>query len=328
VSPLSDDTILEVKDLKMHFPVFKGILRKKMGDVRAVDGVSFGIKRGHTLGLVGESGCGKTTIGHCVLRLYVPTSGEIFFEGQDIVHFRESEMSLLRRRIQLIFQDPYGSLDPRQTAGSIVGEPLRIHRMVGSEREYREKVEELFSMVQLDPAMIDRVPHEFSGGQRQRIGIARALACGPALIVCDEPISALDVSIQAQIINLLQELQEKLGLTYLFIAHDLSVVQHLSNRVAVMHAGRIVEIAEADILCENPVHPYSKALVSAIPTPDPFLEEKRERIVLNGEVPNPTDPPHGCNFHSRCWVASAECHQVVPELHDIGGSHMVACLRI
>jgi peptide/nickel transport system ATP-binding protein len=324
----SSDTILEVKDLRMHFPVFKGIRHKKAATVRAVDGVSFEIKQGRTLGLVGESGCGKTTVGRCILRVYAPTGGKIVFQGQDIVPLSESALKPLRPKIQLIFQDPYGSLDPRQTAGSIIGEPLKIHRMIRNEQEYREKVEELFYMVQLDPAMRGRFPHEFSGGQRQRIGIARALACEPSLIVCDEPISALDVSIQAQIINLLQELQEKLGLAYLFIAHDLSVVHHVSDRLAIMYLGRIVEIADADVFSEHPAHPYTKALISAIPKPDPFIRETNSSIMLRGEVPNPIDPPSGCGFHPRCWLACEEGSGAVPQLRDIGGNHMVACHKV
>lgn len=321
----SIDAILEVKDLRMHFPIFKGIRRKKVAFVRAVDGVSFTIEKGRTLGLVGETGCGKTTIGRCILKLYAPTNGEIIFLGQDIISLSERSFKPLRPKIQLIFQDPYGSLDPRQTAGSIIGEPLKIYRMVRNEQEYRDKVEELFKMVQLDPAMRGRFPHEFSGGQRQRIGIARALACEPELIICDEPISALDVSIQAQIINLLQELQEKLGITYLFIAHDLSVVHHVSHRLAIMYLGRIVEIADADVFSEKPAHPYTKALISAIPKLDPCINETNSSIMLRGEVPNSIAPPSGCSFHPRCWLADGECFSVVPQLRDIGDNHMVAC---
>ena len=324
-----NDTLVDVKNLKMYFPVTRGLLRRKVADVKAVDGLSFNVKRGETMGLVGETGCGKTTTGRCVLRLYRPTAGQILFEGQDISQLPESKIKPLRRHMSLIFQDPFGSLDPRQSAGGIVGEPLKIHHLFNSKREYEEKVEELFRMVGLDPSMTDRVPHEFSGGQRQRIGVARALACEPSLIVCDEPISALDVSIQAQIINLLQELQQGLkGLTYLFIAHDLSVVRHISNRVAVMYLGRIVEISESKSLYANPLHPYTKALLSAVPIADPFIEETRERITLKGEVPSPLNPPSGCHFHPRCPIVTAECSQVVPPLRDVGGGHEVACLRV
>jgi oligopeptide/dipeptide ABC transporter ATP-binding protein len=325
---VANDILVEVKDLKMYFPVTRGVLRRKVADVKAVDGISFRIKRGETLGLVGESGCGKTTTGRCVLRLYHPTEGQILFEGQDISHLPERRLRPLRRKMSLIFQDPYGSLDPRQSAGSIVGEPLKVHHIVHNNHDYEERVAELFRMVGLDPSMVDRVPHEFSGGQRQRIGVARALACEPSLIVCDEPISALDVSIQAQIINLLEELRGKLeGLTYLFIAHDLSVVRHISNRVAVMYLGRIVEITDSKLLYDNPLHPYTRALLSAVPVADPFVEEKRERIILKGEVPSPLNPPAGCHFHPRCSLATPECSQTVPPLRDVGGGHEVACLR-
>jgi peptide/nickel transport system ATP-binding protein len=322
------NNILEVNNLKMYFPVLKGFLKRKVADVKAVDGVSFVVKKGETLGLVGETGCGKTTVGRCILRLYLPTAGRIIFEGQDIAHLSERRMRLLRLNMQLVFQDPYGSLDPRQTAGSIVGEPLDVHHMAKSRKEYRERVKELFRLVELDPSMMDRVPHEFSGGQRQRIGIARALACNPSFIVCDEPISALDVSIQAQIINLLQELQAKLALTYLFIAHDLSVVRHISDRVGVMYLGRIVEITDWKALYENPLHPYTRALLSAVPIPDPIVEKSRQRNILAGDVPSPLTPPPGCNFHPRCPIAIADCSQEVPPLHDRGRGHEVACIRV
>ncbi len=320
--------IVEVKGLKMYFPVTRGLLRRKVADVKAVDDVSFFVRRGETLGLVGESGSGKTTTGRCILRLYEPTEGHIYFEGQDIARLPESKIRPLRRKMSLVFQDPYGSLDPRQSAGSIVGEPLKIHNLVKNQQEYKDRIEELFRIVGLDPSMVDRVPHEFSGGQRQRIGVARALAAEASLIVCDEPVSALDVSIQAQIINLLEELQEGLkGLTYLFIAHDLSVVRHISDRIAVMYLGRIVEITDRNTLYENPRHPYTRALISAVPVADPFLEEQRERIILKGEVPSPLNPPLGCHFHPRCPMAVGKCKETVPTLRLIDKGHEVACIR-
>jgi peptide/nickel transport system ATP-binding protein len=324
-----NDVILEVKDLKMHFPVTRGLLRRKVADVKAVDGITFSLQRGETLGLVGESGCGKTTTGRCILRLYQPTDGQILFEGEDIAALPEKEMRRIRCNMALIFQDPYSSLDPRQSAGSIVGEPLKIYQMEGSRSEYKDKVERLFHLVGLDPSMMDRFPHEFSGGQRQRIGVARALACEPSLIICDEPISALDVSIQAQIINLLEELQAGLqGLTYLFIAHDLSVVRHISDRVAVMYLGRIVEMTQSRTLYENPRHPYTIALLSAVPIADPFVDKTRERIILKGEVPSPLNPPPGCSFHPRCSLAIPECREVVPPLREVDPGHYVACIRV
>jgi oligopeptide/dipeptide ABC transporter ATP-binding protein len=323
----SNDVLLEVRNLGMSFPVTTGVLRRHAtAFVKAVDGVSFAIRRGETLGLVGESGCGKTTIGRCVLRVYSPTAGEILFQGRDISRLAESEIRPLRREMQLIFQDPFSSLDPRQTAGSIVGEPLKVHGL-GSRPERRDKAEDLFRMVGLDPSMMSRYPHEFSGGQRQRIGIARALATNPSFIVCDEPVSALDVSIQAQITNLLEELKSRLGLTYLFISHDLSVVRHLSDEVAVMYLGRIVEITAWRELYENPRHPYTQALLSAVPIPDPFVEEQRKRIFLEGDVPSPVNPPPGCAFHPRCSRATGECREAVPLLVDVGQGHRVACIR-
>ncbi len=312
----------------MYFPVLKGFFRRKVADVKAVDGVSFGLKKGETLGLVGETGCGKTTVGRCILRLYQPTAGRILFEGRDIAHTPETKIRPLRLFMQLVFQDPYSSLDPRQSAGHIVGEPLEIHHRVRNRSEYRDRVEELFRLVELDPSMIDRVPHEFSGGQRQRIGIARALACNPSFIVCDEPISALDVSIQAQIINLLQELQAKLQLTFLFIAHDLAVVRHISDRIGVMYLGRIVEITDWKSLYENPLHPYTKALLSAVPIPDPSVERKRHRIILMGDVPSPLAPPSGCSFNPRCPVAIPDCSKVLPPLRELSEGHEVACIRV
>ncbi len=323
----SNANVVEIENLKMYFPITRGILRRKVGEIKAVDDVSFVIKKNETLGLVGESGCGKTTTGRCILRLYKPTAGKILFNGTDISAMKENALRQIRSSIGAIFQDPYGSLNPRQTAKTIVGMPLIVHGLK-NKKQLNERVEELFKLVGLDPSMMTRVPHEFSGGQRQRLGIARALACQPSLIICDEPVSALDVSIQAQIINLLEELQEKLGLTYLFIAHDLSVVQHISNRVAVMYLGRIIEIANSKELYENPLHPYTKALLSAVPVPNPLIERKRMRTVLKGEVPSPAAPPPGCHFHPRCNIATADCQKEKPQLKDVGNGHMVACYRI
>jgi oligopeptide/dipeptide ABC transporter ATP-binding protein len=323
----NNENVVEVKNLKMYFPITKGLLRRKVGDIKAVDDVSLYIKKHETLGLVGESGCGKTTTGRCILRAYRPTSGNIIFQGLDISTLKENDIRPLRRDMSAIFQDPYSSLNPRQSAATIAGAPLKIHHLV-EKRDFNNKMAELFKMVGLNPSMMDRVPHEFSGGQRQRLGIARAIACQPSLVVCDEPISALDISIQAQIINLLEELQETMGLTYLFIAHDLSVVQHISDRVAVMYLGRIVEIASSLELYENPLHPYTKALLSAVPIPNPVLEKKRHRIVLKGEVPSPAHPPTGCHFHPRCELAVADCREQRPPLRNIGGSHDVACFKV
>ena len=323
------ETLVEVNDLKMYFPVTSGILfQKKIADVKAVDGVSFFIRKGETLGLVGESGCGKTTTGRCILQLNEPTAGEIYFKGQDLNTLGKREMREMRRNIQIIFQDPYGSLNPRMTCGDIIGEPLIVHKLTSSKAEYRERVAELLNVVGLNPYMADRYPHEFSGGQRQRIGIARALAVNPEFIVCDEPVSALDVSIQAQVINLLEELQEQFGLTYLFIAHDLSVVKHISDRVAVMYLGHIVEIAERSELYDNPQHPYTKALLSAIPIPDPVVEATRDRIVLEGDVPSPLNPPEGCVFKTRCPSPTTECLESTDQMHlvEVSPNHWVdAC---
>lgn len=320
--------LAEVKHLKMYFPISSGAIRQhQVAEVKAVDDVSFGIGKGHTLGLVGESGCGKTTIGRCLLRVYRPTDGQIVFDGEDISTLSETQLRPLRRKMQLIFQDPFSSLDPRQTAGSIIGEPLKIHHSIRG-REYHGRLAELFSMVGLDPSMAGRYPHEFSGGQRQRIGIARALATDPIFLVCDEPVSALDVSIQAQITSLLEELKGRLGLTYLFISHDLSVVRHISDEVAVMYLGRIIEMTGWQELYENPVHPYTRALLSAVPIPDPFLEERRERIFLEGDVPSPINPPTGCSFHTRCHMAINDCKSITPKLEEIGKGHLVACIRV
>ena len=324
-----DDVLVSVRDMQMYFPVRSGIVfQRKIADIKAVDGVSFQIRRGETLGLVGESGCGKTTTGRCILQLYKPTAGQVLFEGNDLTTLKGGQLRRFRRRMQMIFQDPYSSLDPRQSAGSIIGEPLIVHKMTNSRGEYREQVSELLSVVGLNPSMANRFPHEFSGGQRQRIGVARALAVRPSLIVCDEPVSALDVSIQAQVINLLEDLQEQFNLTYLFIAHDLSVVRHISDRIAVMYLGKIMELADRTELYENPLHPYTKALLSAVPIPDPVIESQRERIILTGDVPSPLRPPPGCVFHTRCPIAIDECSQVVPELRNVGNEHWVSCIRV
>jgi len=327
--PGGKDMILEVDGLKMYFPITRGLLKRKVGEIKAVDGVSFKMKRGETLGLVGESGCGKTTIGRCISRLYKPTAGSILFDRKEISSMSDKEFWPLRRSIAVIFQDPYGSLDPRQSAGSIVGEPLKVHKMVDNKAEYQEQVERLFNKVGLDPDLMGHYPHELSGGQRQRIGIARALAGDPSLIICDEPVSALDVSIQAQIINLLMDLREgSSGLSYIFIAHDLSVVKHFSDRIAVMYLGRIVEITTPEELYSNPIHPYTRALLSAVCVPDPDIEATRERIVLEGEVPSPANPPKGCTFHARCPEATPECSTEIPTLKEISDDHEVACLRV
>ena len=316
--------LLEVRGLKMWFPIFRGILQRHVADVKAVDGLNFDVYKGETLGLVGESGCGKSTTGRAILQLYRPTAGAVQFDGKDLVKMKGEELRHMRRQMQMIFQDPYASLNPRMTVGSIVSEQLEVHN-IGTKTERLERVRELLKIVGLNPYFINRYPHEFSGGQRQRIGVARALAVNPSFIVCDEPISALDVSIQAQVINLLEDLQEQFGLTYLFIAHDLSVVRHISDRIAVMYLGKVVELADRDELYRNPMHPYSQALLSAVPIPDPVVEEKRRRIILEGDVPSPVNPPKGCHFCTRCPKVMDICKENEPEFRDYGKGHFVAC---
>ncbi len=324
---MQDQVLLEVKNLKMYFPITQGIIiQRHVGDVKAVDGLDFFIRRGETLGLVGESGCGKSTTGRAILQLYRPTAGQVLYESSDLCKMKGEPLRKMRRKMQMIFQDPYASLNPRMTVGNIIGEPMEIHNLAKG-KEKQEKVQHLLEIVGLNPYMANRYPHEFSGGQRQRVGVARALAVEPEFIVCDEPISALDVSIQAQIINLLEELQSQFHLTYLFIAHDLSVVRHISDRVAVMYLGKVVELATRDELYFKPMHPYTKALLSAVPIPDPFVEGKRERIILTGDVPSPVNPPSGCHFHTRCPIAIDICKQVDPEFKDHGDLHWAACHR-
>ena len=317
--------LLEVQDLVKHFPVGGGLLKGAAGVVRAVEGVTFSIQRGETLGLVGESGCGKTTTGRCVLQLEQPTSGRIVFEGAELTGLSQDKLRTVRRHMQVIFQDPYSSLNPRMTVGDILAEPLKVHGIVSDPAKRQARVRELLEQVGLHAQHARRYPHQLSGGQRQRVGVARALAMQPSLIVCDEPVSALDVSIQAQIINLLEELQARFGLTYLFIAHDLSVVRHISDRVAVMYLGRIVELADRQSLYDEALHPYTRALLSAVPIPDPKLEARRERTVLRGEVPSPLNPPSGCVFHPRCPIAVDRCSAEIPALREIKPGHWAAC---
>ena len=325
----NEDFLLEVNNLKMYFPVTSGLIfQRAVAHIKAVDGISFFVRQGETLGLVGESGCGKTTTGRCILQLYKPTEGSIIFDGQELTGLSTRQMRAMRRQMQVIFQDPFSSLNPRMTAGNIIGEPLVVHGLVNSKVEYRERVADLLQNVGLNPYMADRFPHEFSGGQRQRIGVARALSVDPKLIVCDEPVSALDVSIQAQVINLLEDLQERFNLTYLFIAHDLSVVRHISDRVAVMYLGKLVEIADRNDIYRDPYHPYTKALLSAVPIPDPVIDAQRERIILTGEVPSPLNPPSGCVFHPRCPIAIDDCSQVAPSLREVTPGHWASCIRV
>ncbi|MGC8880063.1 MAG: ABC transporter ATP-binding protein [Anaerolineae bacterium] len=322
----NNNVLLDVQSLKMYFPITRGIVvQRHVGDIKAVDDISFHVKKGETLGLVGESGCGKSTAGRAILQLYRPTAGHVYFKGEDLTQLKGEALRRKRREMQMIFQDPYASLNPRMTVGSIISEPLEVHNIYSSRKERQERVQELLRVVGLNPYFINRYPHEFSGGQRQRIGIARALAVNPEFIVCDEPISALDVSIQAQIINLLMDLQAQFGLTYLFIAHDLSVVRHISDRIAVMYLGKLMELASRDELYNNPLHPYTQALLSAVPIPDPFVEERRQRIILQGDVPSPANPPKGCNFNTRCPRVMDICHTVDPPFKDVGDGHWVAC---
>ncbi len=321
--------IVEVDDLKVYFPIRAGIFKTIKGTVKAVDDVTFEVRRGETLGLVGESGCGKSTIGRAMIRLREPTGGTVRFDGVDLATLKSGSLRKMRRRMQIIFQDPYGSLDPRMTVGSIISEPIETHRLAEGDAK-KERVAELLKLVGLDPNYVKRYPHEFSGGQRQRIGVARALAVEPEFIVCDEPISALDVSIQAQVLNLLTDLRDRLGLTYLFVAHDLSVVKHISDRVAVMYLGKIVEVGPPDLVYSVPGHPYTRALLSAVPVPDPIAERKRRRVILQGDVPSPVNPPPGCRFHTRCWLYERlgkpeNCRTIEPPLKAMSSDHRAAC---
>lgn len=320
----NNEVLLHVDNLVMHFPIFRGVFQRQVGAVRAVDGVSFDVRRGETLGLVGESGCGKSTTGRTILQLYKPTAGKVEYEGVNLVALKRENMRQMRRKMQMIFQDPYASLNPRMTVGQLVGEPLMVHNVATGE-EINKRVEQLLELVKLNPAFATRYPHEFSGGQRQRIGVARALALNPNFIICDEPISALDVSIQAQVVNLLEELQAQFGLTYLFIAHDLSMVRHISDRVAVMYLGVIVELTDREELYTNPLHPYTQALLSAVPIPDPIADAKRKRVILEGDVPSPANPPSGCRFRTRCPIAEAQCAESRPEFREARPGHFVAC---
>ncbi len=317
-------TLVDVKGLKVHFPIKGGLLSRTVAQVKAVDGVDLFIRRGETLGLVGESGCGKSTTGRAVLQLIKPTAGSVKFDGVELTKLSSGQVRKKREQMQMVFQDPYGSLDPRFTVGQVIAEPLENFKR-GNQKEITDQVANLLEVVGLNPYYVNRFPHEFSGGQRQRIGIARALALHPSFVVADEPVSALDVSIQAQVLNLMQELQGKFGLTYLFVAHNLSVVKHISDRVAVMYLGRVVELASSEALYELPLHPYTQALLSAIPVPDPAIEARRKRIILEGDVPSPVNPPSGCNFHPRCWKAQAICREVIPVLEAKQPDHYAAC---
>ncbi len=327
--PTAQPPLVQVRGLKKHFPIRRGLIfQRKVGAVQAVDGIDFDIHRGETLGLVGESGCGKSTVGRTILGLYPPTAGAALIDGLNVGAATPQELMGLRRKAQMIFQDPFASLNPRWTVDAIVGEPLRVHRLIPNRRQRSERVKELLELVGLSGRHVNRFPHEFSGGQRQRIGIARALASSPLFIVCDEPIAALDVSIQAQVVNLLERLQDQLGLTYLFIAHDLSMVRHICDRVAVMYLGRMVELADSDGLYENPLHPYTQALLSAVPIPDPRAARQRQRTVLTGDVPSPIHPPSGCRFHTRCPIARPYCARAVPEWREVASGHWVACHEV
>lgn len=325
-SNLSD--IMTVKDLKMHFPVTKGLLKREIGSVKAVDGVSFTIQRGQTLGIVGESGSGKSTIGNCLIHRITPTSGDIFFEGTDMNHINNKTKRLMRRTVQMITQDPFASLDPRFTIEEVIAEGVQIHHLISGRQNIHNRVCEMLEMVGLNPNVANRYPHEFSGGQRQRISIARALALQPSFIVCDEIVSALDVSIQAQIVNLMMKLQEELGLTYVFIGHDLSVVRYISHKVAVLYLGKIMELCDSEELYDHPLHPYTQALISAAPIPDPDVDKARPRIILKGEIPSPINPPKGCNFCTRCPYADERCRNEEPQYKDMGNDHFVACHRV
>ena len=323
------EVLVDVRNLKMYFPITEGVMISRVvAQVKAVDGLSFHINKGETLGLVGESGCGKTTIGRCILQLENVTEGEIFYEGQDLTKLTQKEMSPVREKIQVIFQDPFSSLNPRMKIGDIIGEPIKVHGIIADKGEREKRVQELLSLCGLNPKFADRYPHEMSGGQRQRVGVARALALNPEFIICDEAVSALDVSIQAQVINLLEELRDEFELTYLFISHDLSVIRHICHRVAVMYLGHMVELAECDELYDNPLHPYTRALLAAVPLPDPTIEANRAHEVVKGEVPSPINPPSGCGFHPRCPLAVDSCSKDVPEFREIKPGHWVACSEV